>query len=87
MERPEVRAAAGRRTCPVFERLLLVTLVLAFLYLTGAVDVGGHDAAYKAGLVAVWVAYFAWGRLVTLIVLWSWLVLPYAYIYYKIFAD
>ncbi|HWG42674.1 MAG TPA: hypothetical protein VN688_07800 [Gemmataceae bacterium] len=41
-----------------FALLLMVTLVAAFLYLSGAADVARHDVLYAALLAAVWGLYF-----------------------------
>jgi|SRR5579884_1696261 len=41
-----------------FGLLLSLTLPAAFLYLSGAVDVGRHDTLYAALLAAVWGFYF-----------------------------
>jgi len=46
-----------------FSLLLFVTIVAAFLYLSGAVDVRRHDALYAALLTVVWSAYFTHDRL------------------------
>ena len=46
-----------------FSLLLFVTIPVAFLYLSGAVNVERHDALYAAMLAAVWGFYFASGKL------------------------
>jgi hypothetical protein len=56
--RPYSRPDAGG-----FGLLLIVTLLVAFLYLTGAVSVARHDALYAALLAAVWSLYFIHDKL------------------------
>lgn len=56
--RPNSRAGVSR-----FGQLLMVTLLGAFLYLTGAANVARHDALYAALLAAAWGFYFFHDRL------------------------
>ena len=61
--RPSSRSDAG------FALLLIVTLLAACLYLTGAVRVARHDALYSLLLVAVWNAYILYPSLLRIPVL------------------
>jgi hypothetical protein len=46
-----------------FGLLLFATILAAFLYLSGALDVARHDALYTALLAAVWSFYFIHDKL------------------------
>ena len=52
--RPDYMIRSG-----AFTLLLLATLILAFLYLSGAVGVARHDFFYTLLLAAAWCLYYA----------------------------